>query len=136
MVKYHQESLSQEVAHLNQELSLIQNSMRAKEDKLRQERDQAQLKALKCLEKLEKLQNAPKKVETNISAITLDHNAVVQQNQAMRQQFRVELDLLGEENTKLKEICKRVRKEKQEAEDIADQLEQKARALVKDKYRI
>ena len=54
----------------------------------------------------------------------------------MRQQFRVELDLLGEENQKLKDTIKRVRKEKVEAEDVADLLEQKARTLVKDKYKI
>lgn len=41
----------------------------------------------------------------------------------MRQQFRVEIELLGDENTKLKETCSRIRKEKQEAEEIADQLE-------------
>ena len=43
---------------------------------------------------------------------------------------------MGEENQKLKETVKRVRKEKAEAEDVADQLEQKARSLVKEKYKI
>ena len=43
---------------------------------------------------------------------------------------------MGEENQKLKETVKRVRKEKAEAEEVADQLEQKARSLVKEKYKI
>ena len=38
----------------------MQAEMRVKEDKLRQERDTAQLKALKALKKLDKLQSAPK----------------------------------------------------------------------------
>ena len=101
--------------------------MRTKEDKLRSERDAAQLKALKALKKLDKLQSAPKPMkqqsETTQKPVVLDHETVIQQNQVMRQQFRVELDLLGEENQKLKDTIKRVRKEKVEAEDVADLLE-------------
>ena len=143
MVHMHRENLAEQVQSLHQELNLIQAEMRAKEEKLRQERDNAQLKALKALKKLDKLQSAPKPEKTTEAsereqqtALKADREAQMLQTQQMRAQFRQELDLLAEENSKLKETVKRVRAEKQEAEDICDQLEQKARALVKEKYRI
>lgn len=39
---------------------MLSTEMRSKEEKLRAERDAAQLKALKALKKLDKLQSAPK----------------------------------------------------------------------------
>ena len=90
MVQFHKESLAQEVQNLHSELTVLQAEMRTKEEKLRQERDQAQLKALKALKKLDKLQSAPKKPAdsaTNLGTtnVVLDPETVIQQNQAMRQ---------------------------------------------------
>ena len=45
---------------MHEELSIIQAEMKDKEEKLRQDRDSALLKALKASKKLDKLQNAPK----------------------------------------------------------------------------
>ena len=44
--------------------------------------------------------------------------------------------VLEEESQKLKETTRKLRKEKQEAEEMADKCEEKVRAMVKDRYRI
>lgn len=50
--------------------------------------------------------------------------------------MREELAVLEEESQKLKETTRKLRREKQEAEEVADRCEEKVRAMVKDRYRI
>jgi len=55
MVAVHRENLAKQVECLHEELTAITNDMRAREDKLRSERDQALLRAVKANKKLEKI---------------------------------------------------------------------------------
>ena len=43
---------------------------------------------------------------------------------------------LEQESQKLKETIRKLRREKQESDEIADRCEEKVRAMVKDRYRI
>lgn len=127
------EELEQEITHLQMEVDQIKKQYDVTVSKLNQEKLAAENKALKLQKQLEKIKNAPKPVQIDLSSVVKKADDKEQKSSEAELKaltnLKEEVQLLQRENEKLNEQVRKLRKELLDNQDYIDRIENNERKL-------
>lgn len=127
------EELEQEITHLQMEVDQIKKQYDVTVSKLNQEKLAAENKALKLQKQLEKIKNAPKPVQIDLSSVVKKADDKEQKSSEVELKaltnLKEEVQLLQRENEKLNEQVRKLRKELLDNQDYIDRIENNERKL-------